>query len=403
MWRNPSGEPERDQRVDDARPVTPGNGRSDAWNRVTRLAGRHLYSLALAIGISFALIYVETETRLFFRVSAPRQIGGPCLSLIRATSGADTQTVWANFGHCPQMARDPDREMLVVNLRYGLLQYFKTEPLMTDVLPLPFARVLRNREHISRAFGVGGTHTYDIGLVGDGLSWVDLVLPGGGRIRYQPTSQPGWFDSSVNGYFNETKLQWTGHDWRLHRDDGIELRFPEGTNATRLEQAALLGMQNTDENAALVVDRDHAGNIRFLDAGGRRLAFEHDEFNRITSISEAAKGQRLQFDYNPAGCLVRQVGLGQEFHYDYESPSGRCRVLRFRQNGTTYFQAEYDEHERLARLIDPSGGVYVLLYQTNRQGEVIRAEVLSPDDSIRSVSVDDTGYWISRGGSYRRQ
>jgi hypothetical protein len=28
--------------------VTPGNGRSDAWNRVARNAGRHLYSLALA-------------------------------------------------------------------------------------------------------------------------------------------------------------------------------------------------------------------------------------------------------------------------------------------------------------------------------------------------------------------
>jgi hypothetical protein len=403
MWRKPSVGPEGDPRFEDGSPLTPGNGRSDVWNRLARMARSHLYFLALAIGVSFALIYVETETRLFFRFSAPRQIGDPCLSLIRATTGPDTKTVWSNFGHCPEIARDPDRETVLVDLRYGLLLHYKTEPLMTDVLPLPFARVLRSREQVSRAFGVGGTHTYDIGLVGEGLSWVDLVLAGGGRIHYRPTSKPGWFDSSVGGYFNDTMLQWTGRDWRLRRDDGIEFLFPESRNATRLEQAALLSIQTTDKNAVLAVDRDRAGNIQFIDAGGRRLAFEHDEFNRITSINEAAAGQRLKFEYNPAGCLITQVGSGPEFHYDYESSNGRCRVQRFKQDGSTYFQAAYDAHDRLTRLIDPSGGVYVFSYETDTQGEVIRAQVVDPDETVRLVSIDDTGYWISRGGRYRRQ
>jgi hypothetical protein len=51
-------------------------------------------------------------------------------------------------------------------------------------------------------------------------------------------------DSDVGGYFEDTTLQWTGRDWRLRRDDGAELLFPESRNATRLEQAALLGIQD---------------------------------------------------------------------------------------------------------------------------------------------------------------
>jgi YD repeat-containing protein len=327
MWRNPSVEPQRDPRFEDGRPLTPDNGRSEVWNRLARLAGRHLYFLALAIGVSFAFIYVEMTTRLFFRLDAPRQVGDPCLSLIRATSGPDTRTVWPTFGHCPEISRDPDRETILVDLHYGLLLHYKTERLLTDVLPLPFARVLRSREQTARAFGVGGTHTYDIGLVGEGLSWVDLILAGGGRIHYRPTSKTGWFDSSVGGYFNNTTLQWTGRDWRLRRDDGLELLFPESRNATRLEQAALLGMQTTDANALLVVDRDRVGNVQFVDAGGRRLDFEHDDLNRITAIAERDTGQRLTYEYNAAGCLIRQVGSGQVFHYDYEPSSGSCRVL----------------------------------------------------------------------------
>jgi hypothetical protein len=44
----------RDPGFEDDRPLRPGNGRSDAWNRVARVVERHLYFLALARGVSFA-------------------------------------------------------------------------------------------------------------------------------------------------------------------------------------------------------------------------------------------------------------------------------------------------------------------------------------------------------------
>jgi len=403
MWRTPDHEPQLDPGLTQGVPVTPGNGRSAAWNRLEGLIWRHLLVLAVAIGISFALIYVETATRLFFSFDAPRQVGDPCLTLIRPTKGPDAGAVWSNFGRCPGAPRDPDREMIVVDLRYGLLLHYKTEPVLTGALPLPFTRVLRNRDPVSRAFGKGGTHTYDMGLVGDAarLSWVDLVLAGGGRVHYLPVPEPGRFDSDVDGYFGETTLLWTGRDWRLQRDDGIELLFPESQNAARLEQAALVGMQTAAGSALLVVDRDRAGNILHLGAGDRRVDFAHDTMNRVTAISAADTGQPLRFDYDSAGCLVRHTGSGGEFQYDYDRSDGGCRLKRTTHDGVTYFEAKYSADDRLIRLTEPAGGEYVFSYETDRRGDVVRAEVIDPEGALRRITLDDTGYWISRWGSYR--
>lgn len=386
-----------------AAPVTPGSGRSAAWNRVENFIWRHLLFFAVAVGISFALIYFETSTRLFFSFNAPRQVGDPCLSLIRPTNASDTAAVWSNFGDCAGPPRDPDRETIVVDLRHGLLVHYKTEPVLAGALPVPFTRVLRNQDHVSRAFGTGGTHTYDMALVGDAprLSWVDLVLAGGGRVHYLPMGKRGWFDSDVAGYFGDTTLRWTGRDWRIQRDEGIELLFPESQNATRLEQAALVGMQTADGDAVLIVERDPAGNILYIGAGDRRLDFAHDTENRVTAITAADTGRHLRFDYDSAGCLVRQTGPGEEFLYEYDRRDRGCRLRRTIQDGVSYFEAYYSADDRLVRLTHPAGGAYVFSYETDRRGHVVRAEVIDPEGTLRRITLDDTGYWISRWGSYR--
>ena len=112
MWRKPSGEPERDPRVDDGSPC-------DAGQRpVRRMEPRRAHWLA-AICIPWhsrsespSRSYTSRPRRACSSgVSAPRQIGGPCLSLIRATTGAGhDRRSGRTLGTCPEMARDPDRE-----------------------------------------------------------------------------------------------------------------------------------------------------------------------------------------------------------------------------------------------------------------------------------------------------
>jgi YD repeat-containing protein len=384
-------------------PITPGHGRSRVWEGLVRALGKRLFLLACAVGVSFAFIYVETTTRLFFNLNAPRQVGDPCLALIRPALAPNQNAVWSNFGHCSVATpRDPDRETLDVDLRYGLLTYTKTEPVMMADLPWPLTRVLRNRDRYTRAFGVGGSHSYDIGLVGDAprLTFVDLVTVSGGRVHYRPTSQSGLYDSEVGGYFEDSTLQWTGRDWRLRLDNGVDLLFPESQNATRLEQAALLGIQGEDGEPLLEIDRDRAGNIRQLRTNSGRLDFEVDARNRVTAIVEAETGRRLQFDYNAEGCLARQTDSDGVFEYDYEDRDGLCHLVRTKHNGVVYFTATYDAEGRVAALTSPAGG-YTFSYVTNASGSIVRADVREPDGALRRVSLDDAGYWISHWGSYR--
>ena len=382
-------------------PITPGAGRSRVWNGLVQLLWRRFFFLACAVGVSFAFIYVEMTTRLFFNLNAPRQVGDPCLVLIRPTTAPDQNAVWASFGHCSvDTPRDPDRETLDVDLRYGLLTYSKTEPVMMADLPWPLTRVLRNRDNYTRAFGLGGSHSYDIGLVGEWPTFADLVTAAGGRIHYRPTSQSGLYDSDVGGYFEDSTLQWTGRDWRLRLDDGVDLLFPESQNATRLEQTALLGIQGDGGDSLLEIDRDRAGNIRHLSTNGGRLDFEFDTRNRVTAVVEAKTGRRLEFDYTAEGCLAKQTGSDGVFEYAHQTRDGFCQLIRTTHDGIVYFTATYDAEGRVATLTSPAG-VYTFSYVANASGSIVRADVREPDGALRRVSLDNAGYWISHWGSYR--
>jgi YD repeat-containing protein len=383
-------------------PITPGHGRPRVWDGLVRALGKRLFLLACAVGVSFAFIYVEMTTKLFFSLNAPRQVGDPCLVLIRPTKVLDRGAVWSNFGHCSvDTPRDPDRETLDVDLRYGILTYSKTEPVLITALPWPLTRVQRNLDRFSRAFGTGGSHSYDIGLVGDAAhsTFVNLVIAGGGRIHYRPTSQSGLYDSDVGGYFEDSTLQWTGQDWLLRRDDGAELSFPESQNATRLEQTALLGMKSGTGEPLLRIDRDRTGSIQRLSTNGGRVDFGYDARNRVTTIV-ATTGERLQFEYDSEGCLVRRAGPDGVFEYAYERRNGLCHLTRTMHDGVVYFTATYDAEDRLVTLTSPAGG-YTFSYVTKASGGIVRADVREPDGALRRVSLDDAGYWISHWGSYR--
>lgn len=403
MRRSPDSEPQRNSQLQNV-PITPGSGRSEQWDRLLQFAWRHLLFLAAAVGISFALIYVQMTTRLFFAFDTARQRGDPCLTLIRPTRGTNTGSAWSNFGSCPDASRDADRETIVVDLRYGMLLHYKTEPVMQDVLPMPFAHVLRNLDPDSRAFGKGGTHTLDMGLVGDNVSltWVDLVMAGGGRVHYVPASKPGWFAPAAAGYLDDSTLQWNGKDWRIRHENGIEMVFPESQNATRFEQTALVQMSTLD-GRTLVIDRDLAGNVRFVSDGRNRVDFEHDAQNRIKAISPDDTGQRLEFDYDTRGCLVRRTGAGGEFLYEYEPRGAGCKLARTEHNGVTHFRAEYGADDRLIKLTGPEGGTYLVSYETDKRGVIVRADVRDPDGALRRITIDETGYWLSHWGSYRGQ
>ena len=164
-------------------PITPGPGRSRVWDGLVRVLGKRLFLLACAVGVSFAFIYVEMTTKLFFSLNAPRQVGDPCLHTDPANEGDRPRRglveLRALFGRYTARSgpRDARRRLA---LRY--LDVHKTEPVLMTALPWPLTRVQRNLDRFSRAFGTGGSHSYNIGLVGDAAqsTFVNLVMAGVG-------------------------------------------------------------------------------------------------------------------------------------------------------------------------------------------------------------------------------
>jgi hypothetical protein len=64
-----------------------------------------------------------------------------------------------------------------------------TDLSLPGVVPIVLTRNYRQADNISRAFGVGATHSYNVFLAGDSTgpnayTYMDLVLANGVRIHY---------------------------------------------------------------------------------------------------------------------------------------------------------------------------------------------------------------------------
>ena len=149
----------------------------------------------------------------------------------------------------------------------------------------------------------------------------------------------------------------------------------------------------------LRIDRDRTGSIQWLSTNGGRVDFGYDARNRVTTIV-ATTGERLQFEYDSEGCLVRRAGPDGAFEYAYERRNGLCHLTRTMHDGVVYFTATYDAEDRLVTLTSPAGG-YTFSYVTSASGGIVREDVREPDGALRRVSIDNAGYWISHWGSYR--
>jgi hypothetical protein len=103
-------------------------------------------------------------------------------------------------------------------------------------MPITLARTYRPRDTVSRPFGIGATHSYQIYLVGNGAPYdgTQLVLPDGGRIRYDRIS-PG--TGVVDAVLEHTATQSQFYKSRLtwNQDYGFVVCFVSKEDAMKLK------------------------------------------------------------------------------------------------------------------------------------------------------------------------
>ena len=311
-------------------------------------------------------------------------------------------------GGCNGSAGDP------VDCGTGLFILNKTDLFLPDVIPINLTRTYRPDDSVSRAFGIGMTHPYDIFLIGDTLPWTfaDLVLPDGGRIHYKRISPGTGFTDAVYQstssptIFYGSTISWNPNllpsftfvgGWELKLKNGTVLAFPDSEFATVPEQAGLAFIRDRYGNVLELTRDDNVtarGTLRQITSpNGRWIHLTYDASNRITQAKDNT-GRVVLYTYDNEGRLatVKDPNGGQTT-YTYDASSDMLSITDAR--GIVHLTNEYDSKGRVAKQTLANEATYQFKYTVNAGGNIIETDVTDPRGIVRKVSFDLSGYVLT--------
>lgn len=297
-------------------------------------------------------------------------------------------------GGCGGQAGDP------VDCFTGLFLYTRTDLALPGTLPIFLTRTYRPRDTASRPFGIGTNHLYDIFTVGDiPYTYQDLILPDGGRVHFQRTSDGTGFSDAVYEHksspteFQGAVITYTGGRWRLRMKNGTEMYFADCTACTSARAAALREYRDRWGNV-ITLERDSNDNLtRILSPDGRSIDLTYDASNRITQARDNL-GRVVQYQYDASGRLWKVTnpeGGVEEYGYD---TSHRMTTVK-KPNGTVMITSVYDANGRVTRQTLADGSVYQFAYTLDGNGRVTRTDITDPRGNVRRIAFNASGYVIS--------
>ena len=272
--------------------------------------------------------------------------------------------------------------------------------MLADTLPINLTRTYRPRDTVSRPFGIGTTHPYEIFLVGDIFPYTfqDLILPDGGRVHYDRISPGTGFSDAVYEHtdspsvFYKSTIRWIG-GWERKLRDGTIYTFPDSEGATVPRAAAVLTMQDRYGNR-LLLNRDSNHNLtQITTPNGRYVQFTYDTGNRIT-LARDNIGRTVSYTYDASGRLWKVNDLNgglTEFTYDTSN-----RITKVKDpKGITYLTNTYDTNGRVTKQTLADTTTYLFAYTIGANGKISQTDVTDPRGNIRRVVFNSSGYKIN--------
>jgi len=211
-----------------------------------------------------------------------------------------------------------------VNLQWRYLVTRQTDFFIKDTPPLALTRCSRDFDSISRSFGIGWNHPYDILPVGsrNPYTYIDIVMADGALIHYDRISEgTGYADAlyehtATSTPFLHSEFQWNGDGWNLRFTDGSLFVFPENYSGTRANQGAPTEMRDGSGHVTRF-QRDRGRNLDQLTSpSGRSIRFEHDASSRVTVATDDA-AHSVRYEYDAGGRLAAVTSAGQVLRYRY--------------------------------------------------------------------------------------
>jgi len=316
----------------------------------------------------------------------------------------------------PKPGKNPKRGE-PVDLQTGLFVYDKTDLVLPDVIPIVLTRTYRQSDPISRAFGIGTNHSFDIFTVGDnnlhpgqfpeGYTYQDLILSDGGRIHFTRTSpcDPSGYCSFQGAVFTATSTETSFYgatityqvngasSWTLRKKDGTIYLFPDSDGATIPQYAACVGMQDRYGNT-MTFTRDSNHNLtQITSPNGRYIKFTYDSNNRITQAQDNI-GRTVGYTYNtPCGtgllCSVTDAN-GGVWAYTYDSNNNMLTIKDAR--GIVYQTNYYDANNRVYKQVQVDSSVYQYSYTLDQNGNVTQTNVTDPRGFVEQAAFNSDGF-----------
>ena len=206
---------------------------------------------------------------------------------------------------------DTGSQVFCVSLGVGLFVQRKADFVFEKEPALQFTRVYRNQDDRSRAFGIGGSHSFDIFLGGRMGVAVDLISESGHRTHfdYQQPRAGQWGDvyqpdsGTADGFAN-AKAIYAADSWTVKTTDGWTYIFPYKPQALPQYVTVLTSFVDPDGHK-YEIERDTFGAIvGIASSSGNWLHFEDDAEHRIRKIT-SSQGRTMRYDYDTGGRLVR--------------------------------------------------------------------------------------------------
>lgn len=290
---------------------------------------------------------------------------------------------------------DGDRDGDPVDLSTGLFIMEKTDFIIPDIIPIVLRRTYRQKDPISRAFGIGSTHPYDIYLWSDNnYAEADLILPDGARIHYTRISPgTGFMDAvyehtSTPTIFYKSQIFWNGNaGWDLRLKNGTVLVFPEYAPLQQIRDRHGNQINITRSPAIL-------GRItQITSSSGRWLQFSYGSGDRISQIADNA-GRTVGYTYDGSNRLWKVTDSNGELtEYTYDASH---RMLTIEDpRGITYLTNTYDANGRIDTQTLADSSVYEFDYTLNGSGKVTQTDVTDPRDNVRRVTFNSDGYTLT--------